>query len=238
MASRKRSRQSTRSTFLPDIRSPLSGSSLPADVGRNDTLNDRRLLVLVMDNGIASHPRFRESARQIGRSVLSRLGPKDLAAVVFTGDSRNAQDFTLDRARLLAAVNSFTWATGPSSGPRAIRQTIEYLSRAPERRKVVVYVAMGIDTSQLSRILGASKRPDDWQDQIAEEGELGEIFRKAQMSMVNVYPIDPSGLNGLESIRDPRRYASVHEIAVRARESLQVLASHTGGYAVTNTNEF
>ena len=44
-------------------------------------------------------------ARDMATAFIEGLGPTDLAAVVFTRDNRNAQDFTRDRARLLAAAN-------------------------------------------------------------------------------------------------------------------------------------
>ncbi|MBA2304643.1 MAG: hypothetical protein H0W08_18700 [Acidobacteria bacterium] len=36
--------------------------------------------------------------------MIDRLGPADLAAVVFTRNNRSSQDYTIDRARLLAAL--------------------------------------------------------------------------------------------------------------------------------------
>ena len=52
-----------------------------------------------------------KNVKEIGRQVIDRLGPSDLAAVIFTRDNRNSQDFTADHARLLAAVNKFTSAS-------------------------------------------------------------------------------------------------------------------------------
>ena len=55
-------------------------------------------------------------AKQIARNVVDQLGPADLAAVVFTFLGR-AQNFTADRAQLMAAIDSFTPGTIPGVGP-------------------------------------------------------------------------------------------------------------------------
>jgi VWFA-related protein len=66
-------------------------------------------------------------ARRIARAAVDQLGPDDLAAVVFTNASSNSgtpQNFTADRARLLAAINHpmasamYNPPNGPSHDPR------------------------------------------------------------------------------------------------------------------------
>ena len=102
-----------------------------------------------------------KSAREIGRLVVERLGPNDLASVVFTRDNRNAQEFTSDRARLLKAIDSFEYGgrhDRPAgrrhrAGPGArridpalfasvgtLRRVAETLAAVPQRRKAVIYV--------------------------------------------------------------------------------------------------
>ncbi|MGE3345081.1 MAG: hypothetical protein AB7L71_16790, partial [Vicinamibacterales bacterium] len=78
------------------------------DISRNDTLDDRRLFVLVMDDATAqsSLPALR-AARAAATEFIDRMGPSDLAAVVFTQDIRKSQDYTGDKARLRRAVQSF-----------------------------------------------------------------------------------------------------------------------------------
>jgi VWFA-related protein len=79
---------------------------VPADVTTNDVRPEGRLVVIMFDWSI----RFEdyELARKIATAAVDELGPGDLAAVVFTSTFSNAgipQDFTSDRARLLAAIN-------------------------------------------------------------------------------------------------------------------------------------
>ena len=88
--------------------------------------------------------------------MIDQLGPEDLAAVVFTRDSRSAQDFTPDRARLLAAAE--TCAPGLADPRNLLREPpypmsekaraldltntrrlrVEALGTIPERRKTIV----------------------------------------------------------------------------------------------------
>ena len=85
------------------------------DVKRNTDIVDSRLVVIVMDDAtIPFDLAMIKSAREIGRLAIERLGPNDLACIVFTRDNRNAQEFTDDRARLLKAIDAF------ESGSRVI----------------------------------------------------------------------------------------------------------------------
>ena len=79
---------------------------VPPDVTTNDVKPEGRLVVIAFDWSI----RFVDQAvaRKIATAAVDELGPGDLAAVVFTSTFSNAgipQNFTSDRARLLAAIN-------------------------------------------------------------------------------------------------------------------------------------
>ena len=79
------------------------------DVRSNEDIRERRLFVLAIDDAtIQNNPFAMKSVKEIARSVINRLGPNDLASVVFTRDNTHSQDFTSDRSRLLAAADSFT----------------------------------------------------------------------------------------------------------------------------------
>jgi VWFA-related protein len=96
----------------------------PDAVG-NDVRPEGRLVVIMFDWSI----RFADQqlARRIATAAVDQLGPDDLAAVVFTNASSNSgtpQNFTADRARLLAAINRpmasamYNPPNGPSHDPR------------------------------------------------------------------------------------------------------------------------
>jgi VWFA-related protein len=75
---------------------------VPEDVSTNDLAERGRLVVILMDRSIPfGLPAV--SARRMAKAAIEQLTPGDLAAVVYTG-SGTPQDFTSDRARLLAAI--------------------------------------------------------------------------------------------------------------------------------------
>ena len=77
------------------------------DVSRNDTLSSRRIVVLVLDDATPMPAEEVPRVKTMARRVIERLGPEDLAAVVFAFNKKAGQEFTTDRARLLAAVDKF-----------------------------------------------------------------------------------------------------------------------------------
>jgi len=209
---------------VPDT-SPLDTGwmrDVQSDVRTND-LGDGRLFAIVLDDAtIPPDPQLLNRARAIARDFVNRLGPSDLAAVIFTRDNRFAVDFTNDRARLLAAVNKmsagFAYA-GLSlnddnywffSAIRTLGQVSSYLKTVPQRRKAIVYVSTGVpvDTeaaseaeaigpgagSQLERDL-ATELLRNTQDTFT--AAVQETFLRAQHSNVNIYALDPSGVGGL-----------------------------------------
>ncbi len=79
---------------------------VPPDVTTNDVKPEGRLVVIMFDWSI----RFQDQAlaQKIATAAVDELGPGDLAAVVFPSAFSNGgipQNFTSDRARLLAAIN-------------------------------------------------------------------------------------------------------------------------------------
>lgn len=76
------------------------------DVVTNAVTAEGRLVVIMFDWSI----RFEDQAlaKKIAAAAVDQLGPNDLAAVIFTSQFANggaSQNFTADRARLLAAIN-------------------------------------------------------------------------------------------------------------------------------------
>lgn len=98
---------------IPIAAEPLPAAAaaalVPADVSTNERLGDGRIFVLVLDGlhvSAGSIPAVRRAARQF---VEQNVGPADLAAVLSPGAAEAAtQDFTGDKARLLAAIDRFT----------------------------------------------------------------------------------------------------------------------------------
>ena len=109
MARRRRSRRSSGS--IP-VRVALAGAGTSAvvahDVASNERAGESRVFVLVLDAIHVASPRTRV-VRAYARQFIERhVGPADLVAVVSPGGLTAAtQDFTSDKARLLAAVDHF-----------------------------------------------------------------------------------------------------------------------------------
>jgi VWFA-related protein len=75
------------------------------DVLRNDTGLDQRLFLIVMDDAtLQSDLHAIGNAKRIAQRFIDRLGPSDVAAVVFTRDNRHAQEYTSDRGGRRRAV--------------------------------------------------------------------------------------------------------------------------------------
>ena len=152
---------------LPDPAPPPTRwmREVASDVRRNTDIVDKRLVSIVMDDALVPFDiAMIKSAREIGRLVVERLGPNDLASIVFTRDNRNAQEFTGDRSRLLKAVESFDAgirvigiSSGDQRGPAmlnqiqmfestvdVLRRVSESLAAVPQRRKALIYIGVGV----------------------------------------------------------------------------------------------
>ena len=206
------------------------------DVKRNTEVVDRRLITIVMDDAtIPFDQAMIRSAREIGRQVIERLGPNDLAAIVFTRDNRNAQEFTNDRARLLKAIESFQFggrtiglprpADGPvppgliyaeSAGFLATAGTLsriaESLADVPQRRKAVIYVGVGVPTSGAASseiaMAGNTDNPTAEIGAISRQvmDRMTQTYRKAALANVNIYTVSPAGVGGMEQLIQSERW--------------------------------
>ncbi len=192
------------------------------DVRTND-LGDGRLFAIVLDDAtIPNDALLVKKARAIARDVVARMGPADLAAVIFTRDNRHAVDFTSDRARLVAAIDrlspGFAYAGQRMedenywffSAIRTLGHVAAYLRTVPQRRKAVVYVSTGVpvDPEAAAQAVAIGGRTGSLIERdVATElvrntqetfaAALQETFLRAQHGNVNIYSIDPSGIGGL-----------------------------------------
>jgi hypothetical protein len=143
------------------------------DVATNETVDDARIFVLVLDAlhvAASRNPDVRAYAREF---IERHAGPHDLVAVLSPGaDAQATQDFTSDKARLTAAIDNFTGTKlksateeltqlrfgarqrDPSDEERADRvysltNTLEaaaaHLARIEGRRKALLLFSEGID---------------------------------------------------------------------------------------------
>ena len=191
---------------VPEASTPWLRELAP-DTRRNDTLNDRRLFVMVIDDATAQvNVAALKSTKTIARRFIEQLGPTDLLAIVFTLDNRNAQDYTADRKRLLATVDKFDVGFRDMGDNHLYyRYTIETLLKVsellaalPEQRKALVYVGQGVpvDAALASTVTmaGTIGTVDAGGKQALLLQRLREAFRKAERANVTFYTLDTCGL--------------------------------------------
>jgi VWFA-related protein len=229
---------------IPDAVEPSTPwmREVAPDTQRNDTLNDRRLFVMVIDDATAQvDVAALKSTKAIAKRFIERMGPTDLMSIVFTLNNRNAQEYTSDRAKLFKAVDKFNVGfRDMGDNTLYFRYTIETLGKVaefmtalPQQRKALVYVGQGVpvDPVAASEIvligqLGATANGALQQLLIRR---LREAFYKAQRANVTFYTLDTCGL------RAPMKPTCAPGLEV---DFLRGIAEETGGYSTADTNEF
>lgn len=246
---------------------------VPSDVDTNflgDRLRDSRIIVIVMDdaevpfdNGLTI-----DSAKAIGRSVVGRLGPTDLASVVYTRDAGLSQDFTSDKDRLIRAIEAFqprppeALPQKPAGGyaaegdmqrhDEANRWTrceqahpsiptllaVTKTLAAITKRRKTI---IDITAGRTVAVPGGDRNDRNCTTDL--DNDTRELFSLAERANVNVYPIDPSGLVALRpggGFGSSRggRRGDFGAAPGRPSEALKTLAVNTGGTAVVDTNDF
>ena len=204
----------------------------PIDVVSN--VENRRLVTIVMDDAYSGFdPDIAKRAKQIARNAVDELGPADMGAVVFTFMGRR-QNFTSDRTRLLAAIDSYipklTAAGGaPTACARpcdieALAAVASTLSTAAPGRKIAILISGGRAFS-----FGGPGNTEN------EMPDLAKLFRDLQRANITVYAFDARGIPVGGGFAAENRRPS--QISFGYNDSLYTFAESTGGRAVTNTND-
>jgi VWFA-related protein len=226
------------------------------DTVRNEDLSEHRLIVIVLDDAVVPFDaQMIASVKSIGHSVVDRLGPRDLAAIVSTRGAVPALGFTQDRRRLRATIDSFMPAGYHPNDPAEARQplvlaalgtlrmTVDALSSLHERRKSIIYVSTGLPLEEP----GATSI----RIQVPVFDGMRDIVNAAERAHVIFYAVDPGGLDGLRKfMTGPRPYIEdntriqrrtvkiVDHPSTLYLDFLKTLATNTGGHALTSRNEF
>lgn len=219
---------------LPDAEIPPAkwmGRAVP-DVQTNNMPSDGRLIMIVLDERQTSASPFAgKAAKDTAHAIIDQLSPKDVAAVAFMVRSDGAQEFTTDRARLHAAVETYSMGMyAPVSVLGMLRDVSRLLGLIPERRKLLIYIGSGqyfdpVVLGSLDRVTSQNADPDPAMrdDQLNQFNYMMSFFSVAQRANINVYGIDPNGLDGGSQLSTPKEF-------------LRLISNATGGRAVTGNN--
>ena len=205
------------------------------DVLTNAEAPDQRLFLIAMDDAVFfGDQNAWHRMKEIARGVVDHMNPNDQAAVIFSQANQYSQDFTSDRARLLAAIDAFPLNPGiPASlgmlySVGLLERATDFLGEVPERRKSIFYIGTGVPFSVLEA--AAPVRPT-MQNSVTSsllhrdlKDRIQQMFDHARQANVTVYTIDAAGLR-------PQRNTDIEDYFV-------AVATNTGGRPVINTNDF
>lgn len=218
---------------LPDAEVPSAKwmGRAPLDVQTNAMPDGRLVLIYLDERQINASPFSTKTAMDTAHAVIDQLSPSDVAAVGFVLDHKGAQEFTTDRARLHAAVDTF--AASPPVGV-SILGTLRDLSRLfvsiPERRKIIIYIGVGqgYDLEVLAGMDKMTMQSDTTlnftrQGQQDQFNALMSLVQMANRANVSIYTVDPNGLDNSPPGSSPKEF-------------LRLVANTTGARAVIGNN--
>lgn len=173
---------------------------------------------------------FRDTIRAAAFRFVDALAPEDRVAVIEFYDKVNLRnDFTNNRKIIANSINVAN-GRGKTQLYKALDMALDKLSREGNRRKAVIVLTDGIDTTLQNRDRDFLEKVKDADIQNAIKPESNDlmtrILTQADTQGVTIYPIAlPTG--------DPTKLAdpTPTQIAMfqAARERLQIIATRTGG---------
>ena len=241
----------TRRPILTLITETAEGPTQPRapwmrDVSPDIATNTRerpRLVVIILDDALTPDLFTQKTAKEVARKAVDQLGPNDLAAIVFTLDNRQPQDFTADRNRLNAAIERLQIGAAPRDGAlwgyantqslKTIRETVRFLANVPDLKSLVLYVTVGpgTDPSKPMRSGFTGSEFGANEEALRQEQAFASALSGLQTSAVPVYAICTLGLIGPTT--------APIGLNVPARiiyQNLRNFSESTGGRAVVANN--
>jgi Ca-activated chloride channel family protein len=173
---------------------------------------------------------FREIIRQSAVRFIEALGPDDRVAVVEFYDKVNLRnDFTTNRKTIIDSIYEAN-GRGKTQLYKALDFSLAKLSKEGKRRKAVIVLTDGVDTSVRDddRNFLEKAKPAEISAALKPETNeaLNRVLNKSDAQGVTIYPLAlPTG--------DPFKLADPTPIQIAmfsaARNRLQILADRTGG---------
>jgi VWFA-related protein len=242
-------------------------TSASAATGRPDeTIKDRRLIILFFDLSAMQPGEIERSANAAEDYLKKQMQPADLVSVVSLGNTLTVnQDFTSDRDRLQAVLESFNTganagfelgSTGttegtPDTGGSFTVDDTEYNIFNTDRRlqalrAVAEQVANVPQKKSLIYFSSGMQRTG-----IENQSELRAATNAAVVANLSIYTLDIRGLQALPpggeaqsaSLRGTSAYSGQAQLNAlnsnfQTQETLVTLAADTGGKAFLDSNDF
>ncbi len=173
---------------------------------------------------------FRETIRQSAFRFVDALAPEDRVAVIEFYDKVNLRnDFTNDRKKIGNSIVSAN-GRGKTQLYKALDVALEKLAGEGKRRKAIIVLTDGVDTSarDIDRIFLEKYKDAELSTALKPETSeiLNRVLNKSDAQGVTIYPLAlPTG--------DPFKLADPTPIQIAmfsaARNRLEILANRTGG---------
>lgn len=187
-------------------------------------------LVLLLDMS-GSTTSFRPQLKQAASRFLDALGPEDRVAVIqFNAKVKNLSGFTMNRGKSAYAIQLAEGA-GETHLYEALSYSLRELAKEEKRRKAIVVLTDGLDTSMRNADRSSASRAQTDAEAVASidpkaSAALNSVLNAADRQGVTVYPLAlPSGDPKRLPLQDP----VITGIYSAARARLQNLADRTGG---------
>lgn len=186
-------------------------------------------VVLILDMS-GSTIGFRQVIKQSAARFLDAIAPTDRVAVIEFYDKINVRnDFTTDRGVVMHSIQASN-GLGKSPLYKAIDLALDKLAKENSRRKAIVVLTDGVDTSLQDKDRKALESLTDAQVATAIAPETSEtlvkVLGRSDAQGVTIYPLAlPTGNPLKLADPTPRQVA----MFTAARQRLQIVADRTGG---------
>ena len=250
----------------PDPRKPLlepqagTPAARPFALREGETVEGRIYLFVLDDYHL--RPQYTFRVKSIVKSFIQqRMGPEDIGAIVYTSVTRG-QDFTQDRRALIASLGRFmggldtdepgdTQDLKSASTLQTIRSMSEALGRIRGRHKALLFISPTLGCSVQKQALAEADLDTVTYDTPSRRcyGNLWDSVRTATQANVSIYSFDPTnignpgwvspsidGRGGPGAAMQRARAADGNPVSVF--DGMRTLAEETGGFTVTNVNNF
>ena len=251
---------------VPAKKTRASANDAPTASAQESAIKDRRLIILFFDLS-AMQPDEIERSSDAAQDYLSKqMQPADLVSIVSLGNTITVnQDFTSDRDKLKAVLQSFNagagagfelGSTGTTEGTADTAQSFtvddtEYNIFNTDRRlqalrAVAEQVANVPQKKSLIYLSSGMQRTG-----IENQSQLRAAINSAVLANLSIYTMDIRGLQALPpggeaqsaSLRGTSAYSGRSQMNAldsnfQTQETLVTLAADTGGKAFLDSNDF